>query len=238
MSHSSSTNNTIELDIFAPPHPTPEDEQIITFKCKAKELHVQLKPMVQSAPADYRPMIDKKGWCDQWTLLRDSLTSCIEKDGQSGHTICERICGQVTAEEAEQECLAAAAEAADEDASDLESVVIPKKRKVMLINSSLHVTNTNTCNTCTKVDHPCYPSDNGNTCAGYKHLKVKCSLASEKGKGKEQPASTTTAPKPWAKLAKGGLAMVSPPPVARPSAPCMPPGPLGIRHLYVEIKVN
>jgi hypothetical protein len=60
----------------------------------------------------------------------------------------------------------------------------------------------------------------------------------EKGKGKEQPASATTAPKPRAKVAKAGLATVSPPPVAGPSAPRVRPGPLGIRRPYVEITVS
>ncbi|KIK37679.1 hypothetical protein CY34DRAFT_108997 [Suillus luteus UH-Slu-Lm8-n1] len=39
---------------------------------------------------------------------------------------------------------------ADEDASDLKSVVIPKKRKVSLITSPPYVINTNSCNICTK----------------------------------------------------------------------------------------
>lgn len=46
ISHSSGVNDIIELDIFAPPFPTPEDEQTITLKHKAKKLRAQLKPMV------------------------------------------------------------------------------------------------------------------------------------------------------------------------------------------------
>jgi hypothetical protein len=60
----------------------------------------------------------------------------------------------------------------------------------------------------------------------------------EKGKGKEQTASATTAPKPRPKVAKAGLATVSPQPVAGPSAPRVRPGPLGIRRPYVEINVS
>jgi hypothetical protein len=60
----------------------------------------------------------------------------------------------------------------------------------------------------------------------------------EKGKGKEQTAPATTAPKPRPKVAKAGLATVSPQPVAGPSAPCVHPGLLGIRRPYVEINVS
>jgi hypothetical protein len=76
MSHNSNTNNnnTLELDIFTPPLPTPEDEHTINLKREAEELRAQLKPMVQSAPSDDHPMIEKQGWCDQWKLLRVSTS--------------------------------------------------------------------------------------------------------------------------------------------------------------------
>jgi hypothetical protein len=74
MSHNSNNNNTIELDIFAPPLPTPEDEQTIALKREAEELRTQLKPMVQSAPSDDHPTIEKQGWCDKWKHLTVSTS--------------------------------------------------------------------------------------------------------------------------------------------------------------------
>ncbi|KAG2336965.1 hypothetical protein BDR05DRAFT_952990 [Suillus weaverae] len=109
------TDNNTEIDIFAPPAPSPEDEKAITLKRAVDELRVQLRAMIQSAPAedDETDYLEKEDWCRRWKHLIESLTTRVQiarqtaidvqltdaerQDGRTGNKIHEKLERHVSA---------------------------------------------------------------------------------------------------------------------------------------------
>jgi hypothetical protein len=60
-------NDTMDIDIFAPPPPSPEDEMSTTLKRELDVLRVQLRSLVQNVPAEAAGITDFEDWCQRWT---------------------------------------------------------------------------------------------------------------------------------------------------------------------------